>query len=384
MLKFWVILFFLPFSVFAQNTITGKVISTADKNAVSDASVFLNNTTTGTKTLMDGSFSLSNIQDGGYKLIVSCVGYETYTQTIIVNKSIHLDDIALSPKITGLNEVKITGKRPPVNRLFLRIFTAKFLGQTKNAGDCKILNPGIIHFVYDENSEKLTATTSDFLIIENKALGYRIKYLLVSFLSDERWSWASYKGVSFFEEMDSTGTQKMIWKKKRAETYRNSTMHFLRACISGQFNGEHFTVWKVVRTPSKTRLPDSVVREEINKLSGYSNTSPELSKWLEMAKQPPYDQAVDRKPPEIYEYIKRTDQKGIYAFGFQFTLMINYNNVSNGSDKNSSFVTFAAPYAYFDHNGILLTPENCIIEGYWGKKRMAELLPDNYELSGGL
>jgi hypothetical protein len=308
------------------------------------------------------------------------VGYETYTQTIIIDKDIHLDSIKLIPKINELGEVKITGKHRPINRLFLKIFTTELLGQTKNARQCKILNPGIIHFVYDYTSEKLTATAPDFLIIENKALGYRIKYLLVSFLNDPRWGNTSYRGLSFFEQMDSTAKQQIIWKKQRAATYRNSVMHFLRACIvNDKFEGEHFYVWKVIRTPAENRPNDSVVRAQINRLINYPN-DPELGKWLRMAKQPSYQQEVYPIKPEIDEYVKPTNQKGIYAFGFPFTLMINYDNTSNGSDKNSSFVTFVAPQAYFDRNGILFTPENCVIQGFWGEKRMGELLPDDYKL----
>ncbi len=175
MFKFWILLLFIPFSSFAQNIITGKVINATSNNPVSDASVFLNNTKTGSKTLTDGSFSLSNVQDGGYKLIVSCVGYETNIKSVIINKNIHLEDIKLVPKINELGEVKITSKPRPINPLYLKILTNELLGQTKNARECKILNPRIIHFVYDGATEKLTATTSKFLIIENKALGYRIK-----------------------------------------------------------------------------------------------------------------------------------------------------------------------------------------------------------------
>ncbi|HEY4195563.1 MAG TPA: carboxypeptidase-like regulatory domain-containing protein, partial [Mucilaginibacter sp.] len=92
----------MPLQLIAQNVITGKVTNVIGKNSVSEASVFLNNTTIGSKTLTDGSFVLRNVRDGGYKLIVSCVGYETYTQTIIIDKDIHLDSIKLIPKINEL------------------------------------------------------------------------------------------------------------------------------------------------------------------------------------------------------------------------------------------------------------------------------------------
>jgi hypothetical protein len=162
MLKFWILFLLIPLLSFAQNIITGKVMSAADGNSVSDASVFFNHTTTGSKTLPDGSFSLSNVQDGGYKLIVSCVGFETYIQTVIVNQSIHLEDIKLIPKINELGERQITSKPRRINSLYLKIFTNELLGQTKNARECKILNPGVIHFVYDGPTEKLTATHLNF------------------------------------------------------------------------------------------------------------------------------------------------------------------------------------------------------------------------------
>src|ERR1700743_3591188 len=130
MIRFWILLFFIPLSSSAQNIITGKVLSGIDESPVTEASVFLNNTTKGSKTSSDGSFSLKNVQDGGYKLIVSCVGYEPYTQTILINKDIHLEDIKLIPKVNELGEVKITSKRRPINRLFLKIFTTELLGQT--------------------------------------------------------------------------------------------------------------------------------------------------------------------------------------------------------------------------------------------------------------
>jgi len=379
------ILLFIPACLFAQNSITGKITSLANKNPVAGVSVFLNNTTLGTKTATDGSFTISNIPNGQYTIIFSSIGYETATQLVMINKDIHLAAVSLSPKITELGEVVITAKHhhQPGRNLYLHTFIAEFLGQTKNARECTILNPNLIHFVYDEKTDRLTATTSDFLIIENKALGYRIKYLLLSFLNDPTWGRTSYTGVSLFQPMDSTAEQELVWKKKRAETYRGSEMHFLRSCIASQTDAEGFTVWEVTRTPSPTRPPDSLLAEQMNTLSGYPKTNPDVVKLMKLIKESPYVQTVANTPLTMYKYIKVTDKKGIYAFGYSQTIMVNYLNTSNGSNRCSSFITFIDPYAYFDNKGIIFTPQSCLIEGFWGTKRIAELLPDDYQPPNG-
>ncbi|MDN5287745.1 MAG: CarboxypepD reg-like protein [Mucilaginibacter sp.] len=383
----WLLLL-VPISLSAQVTITGRIVNTADKSPVADASVFLNNSVIGNKTLSDGSFRLFNVKNGKYDLVVSCVGYKAHHQDITVNNNnIVMSEIALVTSVTELSEVKIKLTKPePAHRRnrFLRIFTSEFLGRTKNASICKILNPELLDFDYDEKSDKLKATSSDFLIIENKALGYRIKYLLVSFLADPRNEIVSYTGSSLFEAMTGSVEQEMIWKKKRVEAYRGSQMHFLRACIAYQVPEEGFTVRKVVRTPTVGRPPDSLINVKLKTFaitSGVASMANDSVRyWSKMAKQPRYDQTVADRVLKIDEYIKLTKQKGIYGFGYTDWLMINYLHWSNGSNEHSTFVTFNGPYAYFDSNGVVFTPESCLIEGYWGAKRMAELLPVDYEL----
>src|ERR1700741_1312043 len=61
-------LLFLSFQTFAQFTITGKVIDTADKKPVSFATVFLNNTSAAIATSDNGEFKLKNIRPGHYQL----------------------------------------------------------------------------------------------------------------------------------------------------------------------------------------------------------------------------------------------------------------------------------------------------------------------------
>ncbi|SDP04881.1 CarboxypepD_reg-like domain-containing protein [Mucilaginibacter sp. OK268] len=392
MYKIVLLLFLIPVSLSAQVTITGRVVNTADKNPVADASVFLNNSVIGNKTLNDGSFRLFNVKNGKYDLVVSCVGYKTYHQDVTVsNNNIVMSEIALVTNVNELSEVKIKVTKPePAHRRnrFLRIFTSEFFGHTKNASECTILNPEQLDFDYDEKSDKLKATSSDFLIIENKALGYRIKYLLVSFLADPRNGIVAFTGSSLFEVMTGTSEQEITWQKKRVAAYKGSEMHFLRACMAYQVPEEGFTVRKVVRTPTVGRPPDSLINVKLKTFaitSGVASMANDSIKyWSKMAKQPRYDQTVADRVLKIDEYITLTKQKGIYGFGYTDWLMINYQHRSNGSNEHTTFITFNEPYAYFDSNGVVFTPESCLIEGYWGVKRIAELLPVDYELPADL
>src|SRR5579859_2965803 len=101
------LLFLLPITAFAQFTISGSVVNSGDKKPLAGVSIFFNNATFGDATANDGTFKLSNVKNGQYEMIVTAVGYETYTQTLLVNKDVNLPPIELKQKTIALKEVKI-------------------------------------------------------------------------------------------------------------------------------------------------------------------------------------------------------------------------------------------------------------------------------------
>jgi hypothetical protein len=383
MRKFLLLLLLAPVSLYAQVKITGKVVSSENKSPLPDVSVFLSNSKVGNKTQKDGSFTLSDIKAGRYELVVSCVGYKPYSKNIIIGYTdTHLPTIGLEDRVGELGEVKITSERDKTRERYIALFTRAFLGSTKNAADCKIVNPEVIDFTYDKKSTKLSASTSIFLIIDNKALGYRIKYLIQSFLTDPILGFISYTGSSVFEPMTSNALQEKIWQNNRAEAYRGSTMHFLRSCIANVVNENSFTVRELVRP--EYRPTDSLIMRRIshfrNSLS-VSERNDSLTYWITMYYTPKFAVSSLDKVLQLGEYIKLTNEKGIYAFGHHSkALLINYMNKINSIDKHSSFVTFIEPNTFFDNNGVIFTPGNTLFEGYWATTRVAEQLPVDYEL----
>jgi hypothetical protein len=85
MRKFLLLLYLVPASLYAQVNITGKVVGTENKKPIPDASVFLSNSKVGDKTQKDGSFTLRNIKNGRYDLVVSCIGYMPYKKVVNIN-----------------------------------------------------------------------------------------------------------------------------------------------------------------------------------------------------------------------------------------------------------------------------------------------------------
>ena len=85
-----IFLLFISFPATAQFHISGRVVDLASKKPVADASVLLTNASAGAKANDDGTFTISNVRGGQYELIVSIIGYETYRQTVMVNKDVNL------------------------------------------------------------------------------------------------------------------------------------------------------------------------------------------------------------------------------------------------------------------------------------------------------
>jgi hypothetical protein len=411
-MKSWLsFLFIAPMSIFAQTVITGKVVD-ADNKPVADASVFLSNATVGTKTNNEGDFRLINVKPGQYDLVVSIVGYETHHQNINAGSTdINLAPILLMVKNNQLKEVRI-GPPDPKRNGYLQLFTREFLGESENAADCKILNPQILDLDYNSAARTLTASSDDFLIIENKALGYRIHYQLTHFLL--KWDRMSvgtystyYDGNVLFENLTGSVSQLKKWNKKRLETYLGSSMHFLRAIIANRLDTDGFKVLRLVRKPNPDRPNDSLIRAKIVQfgravVSG-SNTikynpdavsgdqiSDSLKYWREKFNMPKIFEFLVSKPLLPADFVKRIDAKSIYALSFSDYLYIAYPK-KNGQDAvnltihlrsqdnyNTTIITINTKFALFDQNGIFTDPTSTVFEGAWGKSGNADLLPVDY------
>lgn len=406
MLKTIALLFIiLPISCLAQFNIKGRVLNQSDAKPVTDASVFLNNATIGTTTAADGTFTLKNIKPGKYDLVVSNIAFENYHQTItIIDKDIELPPILVNPKTVNLKEVTVKYHKDPNREKYLDLFKNEFLGNSQFASECKILNPAVLDFSYDDATKTLTASSYDFLQIENDALGYKLKYLITNFSLADKDSIEKkifYQGAVLMEEMHGKPAEERRWERDREAVYENSPMHFLRAAIKGQLEQDGFRVQRVAVTTNPERPSDSLINAKIDHYRALAPASRQqkdsLAYWEKKSSLPKGPQKLLPAPLSERDIIKPTDKPGQYALTankgglfiaysktHRFHITDHFQYLYNANNKENTLVLFNQPEALFYANGVISNPYSLMYYGVWGRNRVAELLPIDYGPSGSV
>lgn len=435
--KPFLIVFFLFVSnlSFAQFTITGTVLNQADNRPLESVTVFVDKTSYGTKTDKHGSFIIRNVQPGHYELIVSMIGFKTYKVPISVQSDTKVPTIAIVEKTTSLNEVKIT-KAKKLGSKYMDMFKREILGASKFGRQCQIINPDVIKLNFDEEEKKLTAYTTDFMIIDNKALGYRLKYLVEDFERNEKKELISYVGYVLFEKMQGNDQQRQTWNEQRLEAYTGSLQHFFRSVLGNNISKEEesgFLVATDTRLLNKNRMPDTLIREKIKFFSGKTSQTDKdsLFFWNSMFQQPRYIEVVDTTLLKAKQIAQLTNQKGLYTLLIntdinyvnkwgdikvpgikgrknfscdtckfinslyvtyikyipkklgRFYKSLNSINVeslipSETMNKMASLISILDGNVLFDWNGVIVNPMSLKLERYWANLRLGDLLPIDY------
>ena len=371
--------------------ITGKVVSQTDKQALAFANVFLNNTQKGATTDENGNFEIKDLPPGNYELIASYIGYETLAQTIQLTETGLEVNIELSPKSIELQEVVI---REDKNWKYnYETFVRGFIGQTPNSSKCKITNPDILRIIFDPDSALLKVTSRDFLIIENQALGYRIKYLLEDFSLYYHYNYQTYWGFTLFEEMKPKNRREAEkWHKKRLEAFLGSTQHFMKAVFYQNYESEGFEVRKLRRILNPDRQPETTIRNAIKSLHnpGFVMNSDTMNYWMKESGKPKILEILNPHilPPD--SIVLKTDSLTQLQFTDYLHIVykkekeaIEYLQQNRGNiakrGPQTSLIYLTQPYVHIEENGILSNPLALFVEGYWGwKEKVAEMLPFDY------
>lgn len=110
-------LLFISIYTYSQHKLAGRVVDKDTGVQIEMATVRLFSYSKGDSTLvhglqtdMNGGFSISNVRDGSYKLIVSSVGYYEYVQPVTMSgKDITLRSISMKEYVQHLAEVSVQG-----------------------------------------------------------------------------------------------------------------------------------------------------------------------------------------------------------------------------------------------------------------------------------
>lgn len=232
-----------------QSALKGKVIAADTRKPVALANVYLSNTAIGTLTDEDGGFIITAFPKGRFDLVVSFMGYETYTVNIQSANLPSVLEIVLQPKVNELQEVIVEPYDKDGWEKWGRFFLDNFIGTSVYAYNCKLLNKDAVKFRFSKQKNTLQAFADETLVVENKSLGYRVKYDLTLFEFDYTARKLYYQGYPFFEELDPSARTSLRrrWESNREYSYYGSLMHFMRSLYRNRIMEEGFEVRKLVK-----------------------------------------------------------------------------------------------------------------------------------------
>lgn len=348
------ILSLLTSFVGCAQTISGKVLDSKRQEPLPFANVFLNNTTIGTVTDLGGEFKLKNVrQPAVYEIVISFVGYESLKLKIsLEGNELNIGTVNLRPTDIELNSLEVKGTKDTQWEKKMKRFKKIFLGEDAVAEACLIVNPWVIDF--PENKKEFRAVASAPIEIENKALGYKLKFYLTNFLADN----LSYliEGNTLFEELKTSDENEMTrWNKEKNKSYLHSTQHLFKSIIDGRINGEGFNLYTDAENIGEANERRS---EEF-----YS----ELGKTV--------------LPFDTVNLLSRTEKEGIYLIRIKGRLEVHYRKekalVRTYRDVFGlvSWMRLKKDYVGVTRNGVALNPGDVIVSGAMNSERVAHLLP---------
>ncbi|RYY15179.1 MAG: carboxypeptidase-like regulatory domain-containing protein [Cytophagaceae bacterium] len=367
-MKFWrlflALFLWLGFALAAQaqgGRVTGVVQDSVTHEPLAFSSVFLANTTLGATTNENGVFTLERVPKGNYDLVGSYVGYRLSKQPITVVTGSTTPPVTLRLASSGPQLGEVVVKADAHQEDNYRKFSGLFLGSTTFSKQCRITNPEDVDVVYNDTTKDLVATTDNFVQVENKALGYRIKYYGLHFQYNEATESAGFDGQTVFEEMTpKDDKQRRQWEANRLAAYNGSLTHFLKTVYDNQVAENNFLAQQVrlVQPPRATRA-EAALRKKKTPLTAADQDS--LKAWAAL---PPTAQLNYAARP--IDSLRRVSADGLHTFlRFSDELQVVYF----GEAPDPGYTAAMSP----------IGPATKTMPGeYWGFQKIGEFLPLDY------
>lgn len=281
--------------------IKGTVTDQNTHQPVIGASIYVNNTTYGCQSNIDGQFELQNFPPPPFQIVISSVGYESAAFNIN-DKQVSGVSIVLKPKATDLNEVVILAPEKNGWELYGKDFIRDFIGYSAFANECEIINKRDIEFRYDKQTSRLLVSARQPLKIKNKATGYLLTYWLEDYEKDYISRKLLYKGGTQFETLQSKKEKvNNKWKANRESAFKGSLNHFMRSVYNNTVYEDSFELRIYKRIPTEQYGKTVPFKKEvlfarndtlINKAlkdylhiedSNLVKSTPYITKWLQPA-----------------------------------------------------------------------------------------------------
>jgi hypothetical protein len=215
--------------------IKGTILDKETKSPVAYAAVYFDGTSVASYTDANGSFRLDIQNNTSMPLTISALGY--YSAIVNDFSSGKVILVYLEPKVFEMKDVSVNARgNPNIRRENLAIFRREFLGRTRNAKECQIINEDDIRFITSADKDTLRAVCLKPLFIVNRGLGYRITYYLNKFIYIKSAYLNQLIGNSLFDEDTISTSERQKFEARRDNAYFGSKMHFIRSLWEDELN----------------------------------------------------------------------------------------------------------------------------------------------------
>ena len=319
-------------------------------------SVYLSGTTRGAAADAAGRYRISAVAPGSYRLVGSMVGYQAQAVPVRVAPGAAVQaDLRLTPVVETLGAVQVEARADRRWQRRLARFERVLLGESDNAEQTRVLNPEVLELTSSWGT--LRATAGAPLVIENRALGYRLSYDLHAFSASA--STARYDGDEVFEEMTpASEAEATRWAAARRRAYRGSLPHLLRSLIAGVSRAEGFSL-AVVATPPFRHQPPAVPRP----VSGDRLVRVDADGWATLTVRGELEVTYDGEPEEA-AYLRSDWFRGDHR---------------RPDDRQRSTLSTSRRGARLDPQGTPVDPFAVSTTGHLAFERLADRVPRDYE-----
>jgi len=328
--------------------------------------IYIINSLQGTVSDAKGTFTLTPPNIHG-ELLVTYVGYEN--RKIEFSPSTKNLIISLTALVNQLEEVSVKSTEDKKWKRLYKKFENAFLGNTKNAGFCVIINPWVVDVTKGSNGEILASSKQPIEIVNN-ALGYKLTFHLAAFtLKADR---LHYQGFVYFKELETKiSTDESIWRKNRKDTFLGSQRHFITAMNNKGFEKEGFEVYSASFSPEIGFTTNKRIKEV------------HLLKVEHMLSIPDYLKIVYKKAAPQRAYLAN-QQSQSYAFQGPKADLVSKGNLKMSSqqvDSQISYLYSRNSKLNFTDSGYIINNKHIVEYGYWSWLGVAEMLPNEYGIS---
>jgi len=375
-------LFFAAGLTFAQRqpfaSVSGRVLDDSTSAVLQNVNVFLAQTTLGCGTNENGQFEITKIPPGSYEIVASRVGYSVNSFRVTLVSGKREFEIRLKPSAIRFNEVVVSATEPADWKKQLEKFNKMFLGSTRNAAKCRILNPEVLDF--SESVYDFTATARAPLEIENRALGYHLQFILTLFTTvapgmsvyvHSGPQVLRYEGFPRMTPLEASSAEEAAqWNENRLRAYRGSMRHFLSSLVKMEVEKEGFEMALVPR----------VLGVPINRYDPSSPyfPPPQASEWN-----------ARREEVSAASLVSKTRNQDEWSLQYEGYLEVVYKLepvergydllLKRGTDAQASWLRLNVAPVTVNARGLIKEMWPTQVHGYWAWTRVADMLPLDFE-----